>query len=269
MKGIIPRIEGAVGIDSEMTRDIALITRVNRPVCFIVTGFKDGMVLLSRKQAQLECIAGYTDRFKIGDIIPAKITCVEQFVCYADIGCGIIAMILISDASVSLILNMSDRFYAGQEITAAVKSIESWGVDVSTITGTGNHASIGTFTLPKITLTHKELLGTWEENAALFAEGETVIGIVRSIENYGVFIELLPNLVGLAELGYNVKINQTVSVYIKAIIPEKMKIKLIIIDTFEVLPVDYDYDYFIRSGRIDKWAYSTCTARKVIKSEFG
>ena len=42
---------------------------------------------------------------------------------------------------------------------------------------------------------------TWnmEENAALFKTGETVAGIVRSIESYGIFIELTPNLAGLAE----------------------------------------------------------------------
>ena len=34
----------------------------------------------------------------------------------------------------------------------------------------------------------KELLGTWQENAARFAAGQTVVGVVRSVESYGVFI---------------------------------------------------------------------------------
>ena len=38
-----------------------------------------------------------------------------------------------------------------------------------------------------ITLTHKELLGTWEENIAMFQTGETVAGIIRSVEPYGIF----------------------------------------------------------------------------------
>ena len=46
----------------------------------------------------------------------------------------------------------------------------------------------------RITLTHKELLGTWAENAAQFHAGETVAGIIRSVEPYGVFVELSPNL---------------------------------------------------------------------------
>ena len=38
----------------------------------------------------------------------------------------------------------------------------------------------------KITLSHKELLGTWEENAELFSAGQTVTGVIRSVEDYGV-----------------------------------------------------------------------------------
>ena len=62
--------------------------------------------------------------------------------------------------------------------------------------------------------------------ADMFEAGETVTGIVRSIEEYGVFIELAPNLAGLAEPRDCVHINRPASVYIKAIIPEKMKVKL-------------------------------------------
>ena len=40
MKGVIPRSEGAIGIDDGSTRDIALISRVGRTVCFVVTEFK-------------------------------------------------------------------------------------------------------------------------------------------------------------------------------------------------------------------------------------
>ena len=36
-QGIIPRNEGAVGISEGKTRDIALISRVGKPVCFKVT----------------------------------------------------------------------------------------------------------------------------------------------------------------------------------------------------------------------------------------
>ena len=35
IKGIIPREEGAIGIKDGSVRDIAVISRVNRPVCFV------------------------------------------------------------------------------------------------------------------------------------------------------------------------------------------------------------------------------------------
>lgn len=60
IKGIIPREEGAIGIDDGTTRDIALISKVNKPVCFIVLGFQrddSGNIsaILSRKAVQLGC----------------------------------------------------------------------------------------------------------------------------------------------------------------------------------------------------------------------
>jgi len=258
MKGIIPRNEGAIGIDDGTTRDIALISRVNKPICFKITGFtpssagEGSMALLSRKQAQLECITEYIDNFKPGDIIPAKVTHLEQFGCFVDIGCGLPSLIPIDAISVSRISHPSDRFYAGQEIIAAVKSIDRSTNSV----------------YPKITLTHKELLGSWEENAANFTAGETVSGIVRSVESYGIFVELLPNLAGLAEVRENVKVNQAVSVYIKAIIPDKMKIKLIIVDSFENTNINHNYKYHIDSGRINSWIYSTGLSEKLIKTNF-
>jgi small subunit ribosomal protein S1 len=253
MKGVVPRNEGAIGIDDGTTRDIALISRVNKPICFKVTGFsEDGRALLSRREAQLECIERYISGFTPGDIIPAKITHLEQFGCFVDIGCGLPSLIPIDAISVSRISHPSDRFFVGQEIIAAVKSIDP------------NTSSC----CPRITLTHKELLGSWEQNAASFTAGETVSGIVRSVESYGIFVELLPNLAGLAELRENVRINQAVSVYIKAIIPEKMKIKLIIVDSFDAARINCSYNYHIASGRIDTWVYSSEASEKLIKTDF-
>ena len=59
-----------------------------------------------------------------------------------------------------------------------------------------------------------------------------VSGVVRETEKSknGIFIELKPNLVGLAEYKENIIYGNNVNVYIKKIIPEKKKIKLIIVD---------------------------------------
>ena len=249
-KGIIQRNEGAIGIDDGSTRDIALISRVSKPVCFYVTDIdksKDEPVaLLSRKKAQLSAMENYVAHLKNGDIIPARVTHMEQFGCFVDIGCGIPSMIPIDSISVSRITHPSDRFYIGQDILAVVKGRDK----------------------DKICLTHKELLGTWKENAGRFSVGETVSGIVRSIEDYGIFVELAPNLAGLAELKEGVRVGDHACVYIKAIIPEKMKVKLIIVSSCPDSCIEREPDYFIKQGNIKSWLYSTDNAPKFIASHF-
>lgn len=250
-KAIIPRIEGAVGIDSGKTKDIALLSRVNKPVCFKVLDIisnenNETLVILSRKAAQEECLENYIEFLRSGDVIPAKITHIEQFGCFVDIGCGIASLIPIDAISVSRISHPSDRFYNGQDIFAVVKNKED----------------------ERVFLTHKELLGTWSENADLFEVGQTVGGIIRSIENYGIFIELTPNLAGLAEPRDNTYIGQSASVFIKSIIPEKMKVKLIIVDVFSNSGYDKSLNYYITEGHIDKWNYSTDNCPKQIHTEF-
>lgn len=250
-KGMIPRIEGAIGIADGSTRDIALLSKVNKPICFKIiniTRTADGVpfYMLSRRMAQEECMENYISSLKSGDVVPAKVTHLEPFGCFVDIACGIPSLIPIDAISVSRISHPNDRFYNGQDIFVIIKSVDNG----------------------RICLSHKELLGTWEENAERFSMGETVGGIVRSVENYGIFIELAPNLAGLAEPRENVRPGQAASVYIKAIIPEKMKVKLIIVDVFDNTNFPSKMKYFINSGTISRWVYSTEQADKTIITEF-
>ncbi|MBQ1899222.1 MAG: 30S ribosomal protein S1, partial [Ruminococcus sp.] len=120
----------------------------------------------------------------------------------------------------------------------------------------------------RVTLSHKELLGTWEENIARFSIGDTVTGVIRSIENYGAFVELAPNLAGLAELRDNIHVGDTAAVYIKSILPQKMKVKLIIIDHFYEPTLPEAPEYFITDGHIDRFVYSPPDCAKVIETEF-
>ena len=251
IKGIIPRIEGAIGIDDGTTRDIALIAKVNKPVCFKITEItKDSnnqpIAILSRKIVQEECMSEYISKLTPGDIIPAKVTHLEQFGCFVDVACGIPSLIPIDAISISRISHPSDIFSTGQDIKVIIKCVENG----------------------RIWLSHKELLGTWEENADLFKCGETVAGIVRSVEDYGVFVELAPNLAGLAEIKENVYVGQHASVYIKALIPEKMKVKLIIVDVFDAGYPNKELQYFTEENHISHWKYSTPTADKIIESYF-
>ena len=120
----------------------------------------------------------------------------------------------------------------------------------------------------RFVLTLRELLGTWSENAACFSPGETVVGIVRSVEEYGVFVEIAPNLAGLAESSGNLCPGQVVSVYIKNILPEKMKIKLVIVNKNISQSLRFEPHYFITEGRMKSWIYSTPQSHKQIETVF-
>lgn len=249
-KGIIPREEGALGIAEGTTKDIALITKVNKPVCFKVkqiikeeSGFT---AILSRREVQQECMESFISALTPGDVIPAKVTHLEQFGAFVDIGCGIPSLIPIDAISVSRISHPSDRFQTGQDIFVVIKDISGG----------------------RVWLSHKELLGTWEENASRFNYGETVSGIIRSVEDYGIFVELAPNLAGLAEPKEGAAVGQHASVYIKALIPEKMKVKLIIVDVFSGSHIHRPPEYFITEGHISHWRYSSALSNKVIESRF-
>ena len=252
MKGVIPREEGALGIREGSVRDIAIISRVNRPVCFLVTGFQRDafgkpVATLSRRAAQERCMREYLKMLTPGDIIDARITHMESFGAFADIGCGVVALLPIDAISVSRINHPEERFSVGMDIRAIIKS-----------TADG-----------RITLSHKELLGTWEENAAQFAVGETVAGIVRSVESYGIFVELTPNLAGLAEVKPGVSPGQQASVYIKSILPARMKIKLIIIDTFDDQYTPTLPEYFWTGDRMEEFVYSPSCSEKQVITRFG
>ncbi len=251
-QGLIPRLEGAMGMEDGSTRDIALISRVNKPVCFQVTAIRQDeagrpLPILSRRKAQLRCREEYLSGKVPGDIIEAKVTHMEPFGCFVDIGCGIPSLIPIDSISVSRIFHPKDRFSVGQDIRAVIRSVEENG---------------------RITLSHRELLGNWEENAALFNVGETVSGIVRSVEDYGIFVELAPNLAGLAEPKEGVRPGQLASVYIKNLLPEKMKVKLIIVDAFDGPSQPEPLRYYWLGGHMDQWVYSPAEARRQIISRF-
>jgi len=242
LPAFMPKEEVAVTEEGGEIRDIAVITRVGKPCVFLIDRidlYPEPKLWLSRKKAQEKCLREYLDTLETGDVLPAKVTHLEPFGAFCDVGCGIPSLIAIDCISVSRISHPSDRFFPGQEILCAVRNRDERRLGAR----------------GRISLTHKELLGSWQENADRFRAGQTVMGIVRSVESYGVFIELAPNLAGLAEWRDDVKPGDGCSVYIKSIIPQKMKIKLVLIDTFRAPPPPPP-EYFIREGNVRSFRYS-------------
>ena len=260
--GIMDKEETLFCRYGETVKDIAIITRVGKPIAFKVIGFRSEfgktIAILSRKKAQEECQAKYLSSLRPGDIIPANITHLETFGAFVDIGCGLSSLLTVDCISISRISHPRDRINIGEEIFVVVKSRDPLS--------------------DRIYVSMKELLGTWEENVREFEVGQTVLGIVRSIEDYGVFIELTPNLAGLAEIRPDsrdsdiAKIGVPIAVYIKSILPDRMKIKLVIIDSYNGAFHHYNHRYFIdceNTKHINRWVYSPKNATKLVETIFG
>ena len=261
IRGIMEREETVFCRGGEEIKDIAVITRVGKPVCFKILRIEypngQPLAILSRRAAQEECMRNYLSDMIPGDIIPAQVTHLEGFGAFVDIGCGLASLLSVDSLSVSRISHPAERLHVGDRIYTVVKSID--------------HSN------DRIFVSMRELLGTWEENARGFEVGQTVSGIVRSIESYGVFVELAPNLAGLAEIREGTRdreiavVGNRVAVYIKNIIPDRMKIKLVLIDSYKGESTSSGMRYFIdceRVRHIDSWCYSTPMARKRMETVF-
>lgn len=235
-KGIIPREETAIGVAERATKEYAILSRVGKPVCFQVLGFDQaGNALLSRRSAQADAKSYFMSALRSGDVVPAVVQNPSNFGVFCDIGCGITAMMRIDRCCISRLQSTADHYAIGQKIYAVIYAIDD---------DTGF-----------IHLTGRELLGTWEENANDFRAGQTVSGTVRSVMPYGIFVELTPNLSGLAEPVPNVREGDTVSVYIRAIQHDRHKIKLNILQVLPKRSKPHRLPYRITEGKIEKWEY--------------
>ncbi len=261
-RGIIEADQTVACRAGEAKKDIAVITRVGKPVACKILSIecRDGIpvVKLSRRAAQEACMKYYMKNLNAGDILTARVTHLEPFGAFVDVGCGVPSLLSVDCISVSRISHPRDRLACGMTIPVVVKCV--------------NRES------ERIYVTLRELLGTWEENAAAFEAGQTVTGIVRSIESYGVFVELAPNLAGLAEVGEDEaailrsKIGQSVAVYIKSILPERMKVKLVLIDACCSAPAPRTpLRFFIdteKTQHITRWRYSPTRAPRIVETVF-
>lgn len=237
--GSIPREDAAIGIVEGTTREIAILSRVGKPVCFTVEAVEGPenapTLLLSRRSAQEMALQHILTTWKAGMILPVTVTHLEPFGAFVDIGCGIPSMIGIENLSISRIPHPGCRLTPGQKIFALVTGID--------------------YEAKRVILSHKELLGTWEENAACLSPGMTVTGYVRGIKEYGAFIELFPNLSGLAEPKEHLCEGDRVSVYIKSILPERHKIKLRVLERLPHEETPPPLPYFHRDGFLYDWEY--------------
>ena len=121
LRGIMPFADCVDAAPGETVKDIAVLTRVGRPTCFVIMGTEfdengEEYYLLSRAEAQRRCRAQYLDTLEAGSVIPCTVTHIENFGAFCDIGCGIAALLPIDCLSVSRIASPADRVQVGQQL---------------------------------------------------------------------------------------------------------------------------------------------------------
>ena len=212
--GIINRneIELTASNDKTTFKENISTSKLNRYVQFKVKGIDESNnYILSRKDVEKDAMNWIKDEVQEGNVLKGIVKSIQPYGAFVAIGGGVVGLLHIEDMSIARIKTPKERVRIGQKINVMVKSIDK--------------------EQDKIILTYKELLGSWEDNIQGIQEGTTIVGKAREVEKSknGIFIELKPNLVGLAEYKDGIEYGQNVNVYVKKIIPEKKKIKLIIV----------------------------------------
>ena len=213
LKGIIPRkeVEG-INIQEDGLPKTNLCTgKVHKFVQFKVKDIDEkNNLILSRKEVQEEALDWIKNDLDVGERVVGIVRSIKPYGAFIEIGGGVVGLAHIEDLSVARIKSPYERLKIGQNVNIVVKSINREN--------------------GKISLSYKDTLGTWEENAQKFSVGMNVKGIIRETEKNknGVFIEITPNLVGMAEYREGLEYGKTVDVHIKKIDYDKKKIKLVI-----------------------------------------
>ena len=211
--GIIPRKEvEAINVDENgFPKNNLCVGKVHKYVQFKIKEKEGDKLILSRKDAQKEVLDCIKTDLQVGQTINGIVKNITSYGAFVDIGGGVAGLVHIEDLSVARIKTPFERIKIGQKINIVVKSIDR---------ETG-----------RINLSYKETLGSWEENANNFTIGMKTRGIVRETEKNknGIFIELTPNLVGMAEYKEGLNYGEKIDIIIKKIDYDKKKIKLIVV----------------------------------------
>ena len=214
IKAIIPRDEASSVVgDDGLVEEKYIVNKKGKvlPVCIkeIVQSDNQIELIMSKKILELKVRKWMYMHLKPGVKLRGIVVGLKDYAAFVDVGGGVTGILKLQDMSDSILTNSADMFKLGQRIEVIVKKYDR---------DTG-----------RIELSYKELLGTFEENVKKFNEGDIVEGVVRNRIKTGVFVELMPNIIGIAEHVNGIEYGQKVLVSIKKINLEKKKIKLIII----------------------------------------
>lgn len=149
-------------------------------------------------------------KIKAGRIVKGVVKDIKPYGAFVEISPGIVGILYLNDISFSKIGSPSDVLKKGNKINVKIKKYD---IDTG-----------------RLTLSTKEFFGTFNENIDSVNENTIVKGIVRNKDKHGVFVQLKPGLVGLANYKDYVSYGDEVNVLVKKISKETERVKLVIVD---------------------------------------
>lgn len=200
---------------------------------------------LSRKAVIERYFNEEITKYSHGDIIEGRVSHIgSNKLVFVDLGYGYVTVVTPMNASILRYDRLSDLFVAGEDVKLLV---------LSGVQETGSQF---------IHVSHKELLGTWEQNAQKFKVGEKVWGKVYDIADYGTFVQLTANILALTrDVDTSVVKGQPVLVDIQDIDVKRNKLKVQILgrgnvnsDTVQI-PRYYFTEGFDFANE-EEWVYS-------------
>ena len=251
--GIIPFSELEYNLYKKELHEKTALFKVGKHIKFKVMSVEDkdgiSIVTCSRRLAQKECYDNYISKLIPGDVINAKIINFEKYGLFCDIGCGIPSLLPFGHISVVNTKNPELLLHNKENIRVVVRT-----------------------TIGKIVLSHRELLGTWEQEASKLHRDQIIHGIVVNKQPYGTFVKVSQNLSGLADSNNsldNISVGDYVKVQVTSINIKGMKVKLSILSKDDEEQDDEEFNYYYEPGdHIEKWKYTTDDYHKVIGTDF-
>ena len=179
----ISQIETAFVEDTEVYRD--------QTFSFKITEFRNqGRNIVVSRRALLEAekdkeADDVRSAIKVGAELDGKVTRLEPFGAFVDLGGGIEGLIHVSEMTHQRVEHPQEVVQEGQDVKVAVVRLKN----------------LGNKRKERISLSLKALeKDPWEEMSEQFRPGTVVQGKVDALEDYGAFVELAPNVRGMVHV---------------------------------------------------------------------
>ncbi|MBI2051102.1 MAG: S1 RNA-binding domain-containing protein [Parcubacteria group bacterium] len=172
-----PRVEGG-DKNRILDRLRAYVNQIFR-VKVITVREREEKLIVSEKAAWEREQHAQLEKFKVGDEVTGRVTGVVDFGVFVEFGEGLEGLVHISELAWQRIDNPADLVKVGDSIRAKIIAIDNG----------------------KISLSVKKLIpDPWKQAADKYKVGDTVSGTVLKLNPYGAFVELDPDIHGLAHV---------------------------------------------------------------------